>query len=203
MVSVVPGPAMKRHFSLDLRYVFNFVCDFSALLTFPDAQAISKVTAIPYVAVIPLLPTRGWRYIFHYSALTILRKYSVNIWRSLNEKKNSSRRGLARLFTSVHGHKNARRAGYSSLFCGSLSTLWRTICPQSFGPDVGRRMVRVSLFLRLHLDTFQSQEDVASLVWQDYQTNWPFVWMKQDVLSTSWWKLAIEYRSGFCLYRQS
>ena len=106
MVSVVPGPAMKRHFSLDLRYVFNFVCDFSALLTFPDAQAISKVTAIPYVAVIPLLPTRGWRYIFHHSALTILRKYFINIWRSLYEY--SSRRGLAHLFTSLHGHRHAR-----------------------------------------------------------------------------------------------
>ena len=108
MISVVPGPAMKRYFFLDLRYVLNFVCDFSTLLTFPDAQAISKVTVIPYVAIIPLLPTRCWRYIFHYSALTILRKYSINIWRSLKKIKYSSRRGLARLFTSVHGHRHAR-----------------------------------------------------------------------------------------------
>ena len=97
---------MKRHFSLDLRYVFNFVCDFSALLTFPDAQAISKLTVIPYVAVIPLLPTRGWHYIFCKTALEILQKYFVNIWRSLYEY--SSRRGSVRLFTSVHGRRHAR-----------------------------------------------------------------------------------------------
>ena len=114
--------------------------DFSALLTFPDAQAISKLTVIPCRGYSAIADKRLTRYILQNcfgNTTEILYKYlAISLRIFIPPRIGAS--------VYVCARTKARALGIHHHVSAALY-LRRTVCPRSFGTDVGRRTVRVSL----------------------------------------------------------